>query len=734
MRALVAASAVLGALAGAHPTTNRAVDAALAAAMAGFVTYASSRARRWSLVPMVALGVALAPTTALLALALVTAAILARTLQLGRRRRELGALVGALAAQVLLRLGDVGPYGTTALLVLLAVLPVLASAAAHAHRREREAVDRVALGIGAATLVALAMLGIALVGARADVARAIDLAEDGLVLAEAGDTAEAAAHLSAAQATFASVHDDLRAPWLLPARLLPGVAQNANAVAEVAAAGEDVARAALVVVESADLDALTVGEGSIDLDVLRGMQQPTAEAVDLLAQARREVRAIDRGWLVPPVTGRLRQFEDEVEEAIDQVGRLDDGLTVAPWLLGDDAPRRYLVLLTTPAESRGLGGFVGSYSVVTVHRGAVDLAEHGPIRDLEPRRDEPYELSGPAEFLARYGRYVPQVNLKNVTASPDFPTVAAVTRELVAQSPVGEVDGVVALDPFGIAALLALTGPVSIEGHPEPLTADNVVDFLLRDQYVLYTDVEERKDLLGEVAEELFRVITSTTLPSPGDVGDVLGPVVEHERLLFSVVDEAADAFLADLGLTGPFARPDGGDFFSVRSANAGPNKLDAYLERAITYDVEVDADGRLTADLTVELTNRGTTDLPYYVAGNGNAGPWDSKAPFGTNLSRLALYTPHRLVGVEVDGAPVGAEAQEELGWQVYLVPVEVSARATVRVTFRLVGAVDPALPLRIDHQPLAAPDHVTVRRPEGATTVELRADWVEGTQVSAE
>ena len=52
-------------------------------------------------------------------------------------------------------------------------------------------------------------------------------------------------------------------------------------------------------------------------------------------------------------------------------------------MLGADGPRTYLVLFTTPSESRGLGGFVGSYAELTVDDGQLASSQFGRAQDLD---------------------------------------------------------------------------------------------------------------------------------------------------------------------------------------------------------------------------------------------------------------------------------------------------------------------------------------------------------------
>ncbi|MEI7951938.1 MAG: hypothetical protein WCH37_04575, partial [Synechococcaceae cyanobacterium ELA182] len=65
--------------------------------------------------------------------------------------------------------------------------------------------------------------------------------------------------------------------------------------------------------------------------------------------------------------------------------------------------------------------------------------------------------------------------------------------------------------PVGIAALLKMTGPVSVTSFKEPITSANAVDFLTRRQYLELAN-DERIDLLAEVGVATFeRLLAGTT-------------------------------------------------------------------------------------------------------------------------------------------------------------------------------------------------------------------------------
>ena len=150
-------------------------------------------------------------------------------------------------------------------------------------------------------------------------------------------------------------------------------------------------------------------------------------------------------------------------------------------MLGGEGARRYFISFVNPAEARFQGGFIGSYGVLLAEHGKVTLERSGPIEDLSdaPGFDS-RSLSGPALYLQRYGRFQPARFLQNLTASPDLPDNAAAIAKLYPQAGGTAVQGVISVDPEGLGALLKLTGPITVPGRTEPLTADTAAPYLLQ--------------------------------------------------------------------------------------------------------------------------------------------------------------------------------------------------------------------------------------------------------------
>ena len=117
---------------------------------------------------------------------------------------------------------------------------------------------------------------------------------------------------------------------------------------------------------------------------------------------------------------------------------------------------------------------------------------------------------------------------------------------------------------------------------------------------------------------------------------------------------------------------------------------------------------GDLTGTVTVALTNDVVVaGLPGYVIGSPLR-----ETPQGTNRVHLSIYTPHQLESLSIDGTPVDAELQRELGFNRYLVFAEVAPGATVTVTFGLSGTVElsDGYRLTVAPQAVANPDQLVV------------------------
>ncbi|MBW3548154.1 MAG: DUF4012 domain-containing protein [Actinobacteria bacterium] len=711
--AVAAAAAVGGAVAGAAPTGLGAFDAALAGALTGGLSLAAARAHPVAVVVAAGL-VAIAGVDADWAWpAFAGVGVALASLTTGVRGPVLGAVAGAMVAQTALRLEQPG-VGVSALVAAVALtivaVPALAASAPRLRRRVLMGAGAVLVAAGMAT----AALGAATLAARPQLERAVATARDGFDASRAGNTEAGVRQLELAAETFSEAEERLAAWWLRPARLVPAVARNALALEQVASSGADLARVAAGAASEADPGAVRLRGGAIDVAAIEALRQPLARVAAALSQAETELAAADSPWLAPPLRRALDDLAGRVGDAAPAAADAVAVAEVAPAFLGGDGPRRYFLALLTPVELRGSGGLLGNFGEVTATDGRLDLVRTGRSTDLTTAGGgaEPGQLEDVPAYLERFERRGWRLLWGDITLSPHFPAVADTIERFYPHYGGSPVDGVISLDSLALAALLELTGPVSVAEWPEPIGADNAADVLLREQYVRlgnegFTN-PERVEFLDSLVQAVFDRLQAGELPGPAKVAEVLGPMVRQGRIQLHSTVAREQAVFEDLGAAGALA-PVVGDYAAVVTNNSGGNKIDLFLDRALSYRVGYDpATGATSATAEIRLHNRAPAEGPEYLIGSG--GPVE--VPPGTNRLWLSFYSALALNGATIEGQPLPMEVGREQERSVYSAFVAIPPGESRTVTLELSGALAPDSTYRLDlgHQATIEPDAVEV------------------------
>jgi hypothetical protein len=276
------------------------------------------------------------------------------------------------------------------------------------------------------------------------------------------------------------------------------------------------------------------------------------------------------------------------------------------------------------------------------------------------------------------------------------------------------VDGVVLLDPEGLAALLTLTGPIEVPGVGT-LDGDGVVDLLQRGQY----GAGASADALPLASKAVVEALLAADLPRPKAIGELLRPVVDEGRLGAWLSRPEEDALLQRIRARPVLPDTSEGDLLAVTVDNDLFNAIDTYVTRTTTYDVTVfPGAGRVTAELEVTLTNGAPAEGLSSLAIGNLIG-----LPPGTHRATINVLTPLELDQVDLDDQPVDVTAASERDRQAYAVTVTLAPGASTTLHLSLVGRLadvddgngDYALQVR--PQPSARADRLTlvVKGPAG-------------------
>jgi UDP-N-acetylmuramyl pentapeptide phosphotransferase/UDP-N-acetylglucosamine-1-phosphate transferase len=610
---------------------------------------------------------------------------------------------------------------------ILGVLVVAASRERVERRSRSRPSRRVRLGlVFVCVALAAAVLPVAL--AAGDAADLMDrgrvAATRALSAARDGDAILASGSFRRAALTFARAGEKLDSPWLSGGLAIPGLAPNMRAARELADIGADLARAGEEVTIAVRPEALEVIGGRVPIEEVRRITPRFDAGAQALSHALARIRVLDDPYLISPVRDAIDKVERQLANANAEAQRGVAAAKLGPTILGGEGTRRYLLVVQNNAESRATGGFIGNFGLMTAEDGKVSIGELQRTAVWNAALAAAGHPAGdaPHDYHARYDQFGPTRALQNVNLSPDFPSVAGFLMSLAPEAGLGPVDGVLAVDPFGLAALLELTGPVDVEGWPTPIDADNAVDVTLSEAYAFFERTPERAEFLGDVAQVVIDQATSGTLGKPAQIARILGGAAHQGHLLVAFARPAEQDLAEELGVAGRMAPPRS-DAVAVTTSNSGANKIDFYLQRNVNYRVQLDPDvdhrrALASTRLTVELDNQAPDQgLPTIVIG-----PYlPERFQAGENRAYVSLYSPLALKSAALDDGPVDVSSGIERSRNVYSFVASIPARTRQMLTADFGGVVQlrPGgwYELDLGHQPTVRADRlrVSIEVPEG-------------------
>jgi hypothetical protein len=729
--ALAVAAAVGGALAGCHPTGTPVVDPIETAILAAGMTVIVSRSSRGTWL-VVGVGAVLLSRGWLLVPAVGTIGVAFASVLPRRSHHRTGALVGALGIQVMLRWPAQLFHGFPSLVAG----GLVALCAVSAYRRSRSKIQRrirqVVAGLALAAIVLSLPFVIGALLARTEITQGQHAARVAIDDLSGGTTGSASALLATAAKDLNEGSTATGGWWTMGARVVPVASQHARLLAGATTIAGNVAATGSAEASALDYHRLNYHDGGVDLAAMRAMSGPAQILSNQLRAADRQLGDLQSAWLVGQVQAPFGRVRNEVEQAASNASLAVQAAGVLPDMLGGAGPRHYFVAFMTPSESRGLDGFIGSYGLLTADGGHISLTRSGPIADIENALPPGgAKLTGPIDYLARYGAFQPGLFPQDATYSPDLPSVSAVLAQLYPQAGGTSIDGVLAIDPYGLAALLNFTGPIDVPGLATPLTSANAAQILLTQQYVSFDggvtpQDAARHDFLQSSLQVAFDTLVQGSLPGPRSLAQDLAGPVARGRIGFWSMHPSEQPLLRRIGIDGAFPQTPGGDVLAVTTQNAGNNKIDAYLHTRISDDVTFDPEsGSATSRVTVTLRNDATsTGLPPVVI-DSSAYP---DLPPGTNRTWLTVYSPLVLSGLTIDGQPASATPEPEFGIHAYSAYVNVPPSGESTVALNLKGQLRPTGVYQLDLRLQPSVNSVT-----SSVHVAAVGDWLVAGSISS-
>ncbi|WP_420811350.1 DUF4012 domain-containing protein, partial [Candidatus Frankia nodulisporulans] len=451
---------------------------------------------------------------------------------------------------------------------------------------------------------------------------------------------------------------------------------------------------------------------SINVDALAAARVPAQRATAALEALRTAAQASPHcGW-----TGRISGVDAARAEVIQRGTSLSDALDsvalaarIGPGMLGAQGTRRYLLIVQNPAESRANGGIIGGFGLLTARRGELsldDIAGNGSLPGGPTQANPAVALNGP--FAARYGAFWPDRVWANANLTPDYPTAGRLYTGLYRAGTGIDVDGTISVDPTTLAYLLAASRPAVLPDG-EVVTAGSLVDLVESKVYARIPTVAGRDRFFAEVGQAAYAAVESGSGNTP-KLLTALSRAAGEGRLLVSSNHADEQEVLSGTALGGALPTGDG-PYLAVVTQNATASKLDYWLRRRVSYQVQRMPGGGGAVTIVIKLTNTAPDGLSAYVR-NREDEPNPNGNPLAQNNIWLSIYTGRGslFAGAQVDGHAIGMDAGTESGLPVVSTYLTLDRGVTRTLTVKVLEPhAGPMVAVR--PQPLPVPEELLVQ-----------------------
>jgi Protein of unknown function (DUF4012) len=321
-----------------------------------------------------------------------------------------------------------------------------------------------------------------------------------------------------------------------------------------------------------------------------------------LARAQVQAQHVDPSLLPPGQKTSFLKAKDQIKTGLDGLAEFERLAPVLLEILGQNGLRTYLVEQIDPAELRGSGGFIGSFTLLNVDHGNISMGKSADVITI----DHPFPMPGSKKYVAPPSEFAFNDHgfvFSDSGFSPDFANAARTGEDLFFSETGTKVDGVIAMDPWAVADLLTVTGPIPVPSYSVTVNAATFAEDVFQREEK-QTAVANRKDFFPAVATELLTRVSSLPSEDWGKLITALNAAVEDRHLQVYFNNQSAQSEMSRINWAGPTLTPQSAaeTMFEAES-NLGGTKANHFVTRNYQLTLTA-ANGKLQHKLVIDLKN----------------------------------------------------------------------------------------------------------------------------------
>ena len=349
----------------------------------------------------------------------------------------------------------------------------------------------------------------------------------------------------------------------------------------------------------------TATAGGKLLNLLESSTSQLNTALSQLRTAQQAAKQIDASVLPTSERSALASARGTIDKGVTGIAALQQLAPALVDLLGGNGPRTYLVEQVNPAELRAGGGFIGTVSILQAEGGTFRLSYSGDTYAFDGATADARPTLGQAGYVAPPVSYMPDFftrswSLEDSNFFPSFATNAKWGEFFANHVRRVQSQGVIAMDYYAVAAMLEVTGPITLPGYDVTLTSANFAELVFQRS----ADRDPtHKAILAATAGPLVDRISKLPSDQWPKLADVLNRAILARHLQVYFNNASLEKAMRGFGWSPDVNPRNATDFMLETEDNYGATKTNHYVTRAYTVTL-TKTNGGLHHKIVVDITD----------------------------------------------------------------------------------------------------------------------------------
>ena len=383
----------------------------------------------------------------------------------------------------------------------------------------------------------------------------------------------------------------------------------------------------------------------------------------------------------------LSELLDVFNEVSNFIVKSKPLFEAAPYLLGLDDSREYLVLFQNDTELRPTGGFLTGYAVMDVDKAKFDSVSSNDIYNLDAKYKGSVEVPQPIlDYIEQPYTLGSSLRLRDMNWSPDFKEAMELFLKEARKAGIPQVDGVIAVDTQALVNFLDVIGPIGVPGYgnfsteiePKCNCAQVIYDLeqyadvegpiVWFDGKIVYqpANADNRKRIIGPLMNSILANVLGQPKEKLPALFEAAFKSLFEKHILFYLVDEKAQEGVESFGIAGRIEDYNE-DYIHINDANLGGRKSNLFVTQEVEQKYEIE-NGKIVKTVTITYKNPEKQDgwlnvvLPNWIR----------------------LYVPYQSQLITSEGLEQKVDPYDDLGKTVFAGYFELRPEGVAKVTFK--------------------------------------------------